>query len=142
MPTQRVDILEHSSEKANAWVNEVTEELGIEDRREAFRVLRSFLHALRDRLTVDEAAQLAAQLPTLIRGVYYEGWKPSATPQAYRDARTFLDRIAADACLAGDTEASYAVQGLAAVLRRHVSEGELEDVVKMLPPELRVLIAG
>jgi uncharacterized protein (DUF2267 family) len=30
------------------------------------------LHALRDRLTVEEASDLAAQLPMLIRGLYYE----------------------------------------------------------------------
>lgn len=140
MSTQRVDTIEHSSEKANAWIDEVNGELGLDDRRAAFRVLRSFLHALRDRLTVDEAAQLAAQLPTLIRGIYYEGWDPSSTPHRYRDARTFLDRIAADARLAGETEASYAVQAAATVLSRHVSEGELDDVLKLLPPELRTLI--
>ncbi|HEY7250063.1 MAG TPA: DUF2267 domain-containing protein [Methylomirabilota bacterium] len=142
MRTDRVDIIEHSNEKANAWVNEVTRELGIDDRKDAFRMLRAFLHALRDRLTVDEAAQLAAQLPTLIRGIYYEGWHPSATPQPYRDARTFLERIAQEADLAGETEASYAVQGLAAVLRRRISEGELDDVLHALPPEVRALLAG
>ena len=141
MPSTRVDLIEHSAQKAHEWVNEVGAELEITDRRQAFRLLRAFLHALRDRLTVDEAAQLAAQLPTLIRGVYYEGWDPSSTPETYRDSHTFLDRIAGEAGLSGETEASYAVQGLAAILRRHVSEGELRDVLQTLPPAVRSLIA-
>ncbi len=103
-------------------------------------MLRAYLHALRDRLTVDEAAQLAAQLPDLIRGIYYEGWNPSATPVKYRGFAEFLDRIAADAGLDGETAASYAVSAAAGVLRRHVSAGEIEDVRAQLPEELQPIL--
>jgi hypothetical protein len=77
--TTRVDIIDGSVEKAHIWINDVAEELGIEDSHRAYRVLRAFLHALRDHLSVDEAAQLAAQLPIFVRGVFYEGWDPSGT---------------------------------------------------------------
>ena len=76
---------------------------------------------MRDRIPIDESAQLAAQLPMLIRGVYYEGWVPSHTPQTYHDVRAFLDRVAAEANLAGETEASFAAAAAARVLRAHVS---------------------
>ena len=115
-------------------------QLGVEDRREAYRVLRAYLHALRDRLTVDEAAQLAAQLPELIRGVYYEGWNPSATPVRYRGFADFLDRVASEAGLDGETAASYAVGAAAEVLRRHVSTGEIDDIRAQLPEELRPIL--
>jgi uncharacterized protein (DUF2267 family) len=95
---------------------------------------------VRDRITVEESAQLAAQLPVLVRGIYYEGWRPSTTPQRYHDRETFLRKIADEALLAGTTEASYAVAAAAAVLRRHVSEGEIEDVLAVLPTELRELV--
>lgn len=129
-------IVERSVEKAHVWLDEVAAQLGTDDRRQAYRVLRAYLHALRDRLTVDEAAQLAAQLPELIRGIYYEGWNPSATPVKYRGFADFLDRVAAEAELDGETAASYAVSAAAEVLRRHVSPGEIDDVRAQLPKDL------
>ena len=136
------DIIARNVEKTHVWLNELAEELGTEDRQEAYRVLRAFLHALRDRLTIDEAAQLAAQLPDLIRGIYYEGWDPSATPRSYHDVDTFLGLIADEALLDGETRASYAAAAAGRVLRRHVSEGELRDVLAVLPEELRAVVAG
>lgn len=134
------DVIARSVEKAHIWMNEVAEELGTDDHRQAYRALRAYLHALRDRLPVNEAAQLAAQLPTLIRGIYYESWKPGATPTRYRNLADFLDRVAEDAILEGETSASYAVSAVSAVLRRHISAGEIEDVRAILPEELRPIL--
>lgn len=133
-------IIDRSAEKAHAWLNDLAEQLGTDDHRQAYRVLRAYLHALRDRLPVDEAAQLAAQLPMLIRGIYYDGWNPSSTPVHYRGLADFLDRIAADASLEGETAASYAVSAMAVVLRRHISPGEIDDVRATLPEELRPIL--
>ena len=109
-----------------------------DDRQYAYHVLRGFLHALRDRIPIDESAQLAAQLPVLIRGIYYEGWVPSHTPQTYHDARG-RSWIAwpPRQDLAGETQASFAASAAARVLRAHVSRGELEDVISVLPPPVR-----
>jgi uncharacterized protein (DUF2267 family) len=133
-------IIERSVEKAHIWLDELAGQLGTDDHRQAYRVLRAYLHALRDRLTVDEAAQLAAQLPDLIRGIYYEGWNPSATPVRYRSFAEFLDRVAADAQLGGETAASFAVSAAAGVLRRHVSTGEIDDIRAQLPEDLRPIL--
>ncbi len=129
-------IIDRSVEQAHIWLDEVAGQLGTDDRRQAYRVLRAYLHALRDRLTVDESAQLAAQLPDLIRGIYYEGWNPSATPVKYRGLTDFLDRVATDAELDGETSASYVVSAAAEVLRRHVSAGEIDDDRAQLPEDL------
>ena len=122
-----LEVINRSVEKAHIWLGQLADELGTEDRRTAYRVLRAFLHAIRDRLPVEEAAQLAAQMPLLIRGIYYEGWRPAATPVQYRDLDSFLRRVAEEASLAGETEASFAAAAAARVLRRHISEGELAD---------------
>src|ERR1700754_110370 len=63
-----------------------------ERRNQSYAALRAVLHALRDRLSVDKAAQLAAQFPMLIRGVYYDGWDPSRVPQRMKRDE-FLERV-------------------------------------------------
>jgi uncharacterized protein (DUF2267 family) len=134
-------IVARSVEKTNVWLDELAAELGTDDRKAAYEVLRGFLHALRDRLTVEEGAQLAAQLPELIRGIYYEGWQPAKTPARYGDIDSFLERVANQAPLHGETEASYAAAAAARVLSRHVSSGEIEDVLATLPAAIRPLFA-
>lgn len=133
-------IIQHSVEKTHIWLSEIAEELGDQDRHYAYRALRAVLHTLRDRLTVDVAAKLAAQLPTLIRGVYYEDWDPSRTPVPTRTVETFLDDVAAEGRMAGETEASIAVTAVARVLRAHISPGEIDEVLAVLPDNFRVLI--
>jgi uncharacterized protein (DUF2267 family) len=133
-------IIQRSVEKAHIWLNELAEELGGEDQQYAYRALRSVLHALRDRLPVDVAAKLAAQLPTLIRGIYYEDWDPSRTPLPIHDVGAFLDRVAHEGHMAGESEASLAVTAVARILRRHLSGGEIDQVLAVLPDNFRVLI--
>jgi uncharacterized protein (DUF2267 family) len=142
MTMTRLDILDRSVEKTHVWLNDLAEELGTDDPRYAYRVLRAFLHAVRDHLSVDEAAQLAAQLPIFVRGVFYEGWDPSGTPERARDVDSFLGRIAGEALLAGETEASLAATAATRVLSRHISTGEIESVLHMLPEHLRELLTS
>jgi uncharacterized protein (DUF2267 family) len=142
MTVSHVDIIDRSVEKAHIWINDMAEELGTEDRQHAYRVLRSFLHTLRDHLSVDEAAALAAQLPIFVRGVFYEGWEPSRTPERARDVDSFLQKLAREAALAGETEASFAAGAASRVLRRHVSAGEGESVLHALPGHLRELLGA
>ncbi len=132
-------IIERSSEAAHIWFRDVAEGLSTDDMHDAARALRAVLHALRDRLTVEEAAQLSAQLPTLIRGIYFEGWRPGAARRHVHDIDTFLDLVAAEGLMSGRTEASIAVAAVAHVLDEHVSEGELDDVRANLPARLRPL---
>jgi uncharacterized protein (DUF2267 family) len=133
-------IIEHSVEKAHIWLKQIAHELGEEDRHDAYRALRAVLHTLRDRLTVEVAAKLGAQLPTLIRGIYYEDWHPSRTPLTIHDVDAFLEHVAREGHMAGETEASLAVSAVSKVLREHVSEGEIDDVLAVLPAKLRVLV--
>ena len=136
-----VSIIEGSVQSTNLWLKEIAEEMGEDDRADAYRVLRAVLHTLRDRLTVDEAAQFAAQLPELIRGIFYDGWNPSATPQHYASGAEFVRRVVHEARLHGPTEASLGVEATMRVVRRHVSEGEIADVMAVLPRGIRELLA-
>ena len=60
MSTTGLEVFDKTVQTTNAWLKEIMEVTG-PDRHRAYRVLAAVLHALRDRLTVDEAAQLGAQ---------------------------------------------------------------------------------
>jgi uncharacterized protein (DUF2267 family) len=134
-----VDAVERSVHKANQWLAELAEELGVDDREEVWRVLRVYLQLLRDQLTIDEAAQLASQLTIVLRGVFYEGFDPG-DQQKVRDRDEFLALFAERAQL---TDAAHAAEAATNVLRRHVTAGEIDDVMSQLPSEVReVLLQG
>ena len=92
MSTTGLEVFDTTVHKTNSWLKEVMQEIHCEDRRKAYLALRATLHALRDRLTVEEVAQLGAQLPMLVRGFYYEGWDPTRKPVKLRDKEEFLAR--------------------------------------------------
>lgn len=141
VPMTEVTLIEESAQKTHMLLKELAEELGRSgDERYAMRVLRGFLHTLRDRLPVAETAHFAAQLPELVRGIYYEEWRPATVPLDYHDVDTFLGHVATEARLAGETEAAYGVEATTRVLRRHLSKGELEHVATALPPRIAAMI--
>jgi hypothetical protein len=74
------DAVQVCCDRTNEWLKEIEEALG-PDRHRAYQALRAVLHCLRDRLTLSEAAQLADQLPMLVRGIYYEAWHPAESPR-------------------------------------------------------------
>lgn len=74
-------VFDQEVDQANEWLRELMDETNGDDRPRAFASLRSALHALRDRLGRDEAVRFGNALPTLLRGFYYEDWKPSKEPR-------------------------------------------------------------
>jgi uncharacterized protein (DUF2267 family) len=141
MSISSVDTVERNVHKTNEWLADLADELGTQDRAKAWRVLRAYLHLLRQRLTIEEAAQLAAQLPDMLRGVFYEGFDPTHEPEKVRDRDQFLTRLAERAGLADPAEAELAVTAATRVLCNHVSPGEMEDVQAQLPKEIREVLA-
>jgi uncharacterized protein (DUF2267 family) len=129
--------LERSVEKTCEWIEETAFELGTDDRHEASSILKAVLHAMRDGITPEEAAQLAAELPDRLRWAFYEGWDPSRIPMTYHDRDEFLSRVATEAGLRGPTEAACAVASVMTVLERHVSAIEIDDVLGALPGQVR-----
>lgn len=121
------------------WVDEVGEIMG-RDRRESYQAMRSVLHSLRDRLTVEESADLSAQLPMLIRGMYYDGWNPSKQPVKIRDREEFIDYVSEQLGeLLNVIPPTEALEAVFRVLQRRITPGEIEDIQRMFPEALREL---
>lgn len=135
-----VDSLDRSIEKTNAWLGDVAASFGTEDRRLAYRVTRSWLHTLRDRLPVPIAAHIAAQLPELLRGVFYEGWNPSKVPIKYSKDE-YIARFAKDAQI-HHTEVPRAGRLVTSAFGRHLSAGAMNEALGALPADIRRLVAA
>jgi uncharacterized protein (DUF2267 family) len=133
------DLFEATLNKTNAWLSHVMRVLPTEDRHTAYLALRATLHALRDRITVEEVAQLGAQLPMLIRGFYYEGWDPTGKPLKIRDRQQFLDRIAHELREVDGKDPEEVARAVFVVLVQRISDGEIDDVKHVLPHDIREL---
>jgi len=129
-------------EKTNAWLTRLQGILGWEDPHKVYMTLRAVLHALRDRLPPDETAELAAQLPMLIRGFFYEGWQPAHKPRKYRHKEEFLQQVSKEAPWLEGEELERAVTAVFEVLSGELGAGgEIAQVRQLLPAELRELWA-
>jgi uncharacterized protein (DUF2267 family) len=123
--------------KSNEWLKALGAELGWQEAHATLLGLRSVLHALRDRLPPNEAADLAAQMPLLIKGVYFDGWKPSATPVKARTKEEFLELVRKPLARGfPDADPERVTRAVLKVIAEHVSSGEIRDVRLTLPPEL------
>jgi uncharacterized protein (DUF2267 family) len=106
-----LEVFDETLHKTNTWLKEIAEALGL-DRHGAYQVLRAVLHTLRDRLTINEAAQLGDQLPMLVRGIYYEAWHPAGKPDKIRSRDEFLTAITARIAMKQVVDAEDAARGV------------------------------
>ena len=128
----------HTVHRTHVLLRAVADELGVPGSAPAYHALRAVLHALRDRLPAAEAADLSAQLPTLVRGVFYEGYQPSREAEKAGQAE-FLTAVRAG--LRGDAmNAEAACAAVGAVLAASVSPGEWDQVLHTLPHDVRSLL--
>lgn len=132
-------VIDRTVHETHTWLSEISEAMNHPDRQVAYHALRGVLFALRDRLIIEEAVQLAGQLPTLVRGIYFEGYHPADKPLTYRDRDTFFERVEAELAQVRPANVEAAARAVFSVLDRHVSPGEVEDVRQMLPADIRDL---
>jgi uncharacterized protein (DUF2267 family) len=131
-----LEVFDTTVQKTNRWLNEATGVLD-RDRHTAYLAFRS---TLRDRMTVEEVAQFAAQLPMLVRGFYYEGWDPTGKPQKLRTREEFLARIAQELQGADHVlDPERLARAVFAVLDKRITRGEVDRVKASLPEKIREL---
>ena len=142
MSSTSLPVFDETIHLTNAWLKDLMAELGWEDRHRAYLALRLCLQALRDQLTIDDAAHLGAQLPMLVRGFFYEGWQPARVPDEERDKQAFLDRIYAGFRQNPTDEfidAETVVLAVFKLLSERLSPGEAKRVRQKLRKAVRAL---
>jgi uncharacterized protein (DUF2267 family) len=120
------------------WLKELKDKGELADEAAAYSILRAVLHQLRDRLTLEEAVDLGAQLPLIVRGLYFEGWRPHKVPRKTRSKDAFLDELSKDV-LPYTYPVDWAVTTVFALLADHCDPGEIADVIGQLPDDLKEL---
>ncbi|MFZ1103879.1 MAG: DUF2267 domain-containing protein [Hyphomicrobiaceae bacterium] len=125
-------------QQTQEWLKELRDNADLADESEAYSILRAVLHQLRDRLTVEEAVDLGAQLPLIVRGIYFEGWQPRHVPEKVRTKRKFLDGVTLK-LLPHRNPPERAVRDVFALLTHHCDPGEVANVITQLPREIKDL---
>lgn len=134
-----LEAFDSTIQTTNIWLNGIMERMKWTDRHRAYSALRAVLHALRDHMTVDVAASFAAQLPLLIRGVFYEGWHPAGKPIKDRHRDAFLEQVRKEFRGYPEADLEEVVRAVLQEISRHVTSGEVESVKQILPHEIRTL---
>lgn len=139
MLTLPIEALNSTVEKTHLWLRELAEIGPFWGEEQAYTALRAVLHALRDRLTVEQAAHLGAQLPLLIRGIFYEGWRPARTPLRVRSEEDFLAQVAGELGHNTEVDPGAGVRSVFKLLTHRIGRGEIGKVIGALPTPLKAL---
>ncbi len=139
---------EKNAQVGNAFLKEVAIELGHpEDIKRAGRVLRSTLRVLRRKISPEEYLDFISQLPMCIKAVAVDGWKLNQFPdRSIRNVEDLIEAVmdedarSAENDFGDENEAKEAVGGVFRVIKRHISEGEMEDLEAELPKIIKDFI--
>ncbi|HEY3245679.1 MAG TPA: DUF2267 domain-containing protein [Phycisphaerae bacterium] len=136
MTKTEVSGLETTIQKTHEWLEDLAEIGGFFGPQQAYTALHAVLHTLRDTLQINEAVQLASGLPMLIRGMYFEGWKPAHVPVPARHKQDFLDRVG-ERLRNAQIDPEHACRSVFTLLDMKIDAGEIEDVRRMLHHTVR-----
>lgn len=138
MSSSAIPVFDKTAQTTHLWLNEISEEIGLDD-QQSWRITAAVLRAIRDRLPVELAAHLGSQLPLLVRGVYYDQFRPSAMPSRVRSLEEFLQLIAEELKFGKPVDTEDAARAVFNVLSRHLTAGQIEKVREALPEEVRAI---
>ncbi len=139
MSAKGLEVIDHTVQTTHEWINELKERLDWVGHRDALHLLRVTLTGVRDHLSHEEVADFAAQLPLLIRGMFYEGWQPAGTPLKDRSQQAFVDRIEEQVAGGADYRGAEDITTVFKLLNARISSGEVRDMRGGLPQGIRDL---
>lgn len=141
MTAATIPAFENTVQKTNIWLKDIRKEMNWKDseHERSYRALRVVLQNLRDHLPVEESSDFSAQLPMLVRGIYFEGWNAAKTPVTERSREQFLSHL--EKAFPDDiiAEPEPVARAVFKVISKHVTSGEVGDVKQALPKPIREL---
>ena len=138
MSATGLEVFDRTLQTTHIWLDEIIEDLAT-DRQTAWHVLGAVMRSLRDRLPPELSAHLSAELPLLVRGVYFDRWRPGRENLKTRSMAEFLERVSDGLVDTKPIGSVVAVRAVFSVLNRHIDHGQIEKVRNALPDEIRVL---
>jgi len=136
MSATGLDVFDKTLHVTNTWLSEIMKTLGT-DRQAAWHALGAVLRAVRDRVPLGLAVHLGAQLPLLVRGTYYDQWRPSEQPTAWRTLDEFISILSADLRSGRPVDPKNAMEAVFQVLNHYVDPGQVAHIREALPEEVR-----
>jgi uncharacterized protein (DUF2267 family) len=136
-----LEVFDSTIQRTNTWMKDLMLELNWSDRRKTYLAFRCVLHAVRDHLPIQDAVFVGEQMPMLIRGFYFEHWDPAGKPLTLKSPDEFFAILSSYLARYGETAAN-AVSITRAVFRlldRKATDGEIEDIHRVLPEQLLAL---
>jgi uncharacterized protein (DUF2267 family) len=130
-------VFDTTVQETNEWLRAIEAQLRPCSRQQAYGALRAVVHVLRDRLPLEATAGLSAQLPILLRGVFFEGWRPGDGQSDVRSLQEFADLVNAELPPGFPRQANEAVEAVFAVIRSRLDQGEVRKLADHLPSPLR-----
>jgi uncharacterized protein (DUF2267 family) len=138
MSATGLPVFDKTLQTTNTWLEEINAKIG-PDRQVAWHVLGAVLRTLRDRLPIGLAAHLGAQLPLLVRGLYYDQWHPRQRPLKLRSAKQFLDAVAVGLQDIRPVDPAEATRAVFQVLNHYVDPDQVGNVRNALSQPVRKL---
>lgn len=139
MSATGLPVFDNTVQQTNLWLKSITTKLGVDDRHLAYSLLKGTLHALRDRIGPENAVHLGAQLPILLRGVYYEGWRPTTTPTRERQVSEFIDHVRRELPKGTHFDIELGVRTVMEVMWEKIDAEEVAKLIRIVPEDLRQL---
>ena len=138
MSATGLDVFDKTLQTTHLWLNQIMDVTG-PDKQVAWHVLGAVLRTLRDRVPLPVAVHLGAELPLLVRGIYYDQWHPAGKPGGERRAEEFVANVAAGLRSNRPVAPESAARAVFSTIGHHVSSGQVEKIRQSLPADIRRL---
>jgi uncharacterized protein (DUF2267 family) len=142
-----LEIIDKNIQKAYEGLKEIRSYMNMEntqpDALEALTSLRVVFHEFRDNIMLESSAHLSAQLPLLIRGMYFENWQLSKILLKERNKEQFIEAVQDHLAHLSHPmiDAEQEIKAVLCTLANKVSIGQINKIKQTLPSHIRELWA-